>query len=170
MHTEPTPEFLTALNAHTGILYKVANIYCSRPEDRSDLIQDFILEFWRAWPRFEPARAKVSTWMYRIAMKVAINAHRGASRSIRAADALPNPLIDLAAADAELVNGDDDLHALHQLLARFDAIGRSLILLYLEGYSHAEIAEITGLSVSNVATRIQRIKHSLSSDFKGIST
>ena len=69
--------FLQLLDAHKGILYKVANAYCVRREERGDLVQDIIVELWRAYPRFEPTRAAVSTWMYRIALNVAISARRG---------------------------------------------------------------------------------------------
>jgi RNA polymerase sigma-70 factor (ECF subfamily) len=163
MHRTPTDtDFLAALSTHKGILYKVANAYCSRAEDRGDLIQDIVLELWRAWPKFDPARAQASTWMYRVAMNVAISMQRSDARRVREALPLDAPLLDLAAADAELASGDDDLHALQQLLARFDPVGRAIVLLYLEGYGHDEIAELTGLSTSNVSTRMHRIKQQLS--------
>ena len=94
-------------------------------------------------------------------MNVAISAHRGSARRI--VDALPIDEfgMDLAAADRELASGDDDLHALHQLIATLEPINRALILLYLEGYGQDEIAEMIGLSATNVATRIGRIKQQL---------
>jgi RNA polymerase sigma factor (sigma-70 family) len=160
--TLPDTGFLDALNAHKGILYKVANVYCSRSEDRADLIQDIIVELWRAWPRFDATKAQLSTWMYKIAMNVAISAQRGDQRYIRDAQPLDGAILDLAAADAELASGDDDLHALRQLLVPFDPISRSMVLLYVEGYGHDEIAELTGLTPSNVSTRMHRIKQKLS--------
>ena len=71
---------------------------------------------------------------------------------------------DLAAADRELASGDDDLHALHQMIATLEPINRALILLYLEGYGQEEIAELIGLTATNVATRIGRIKQQLQRD------
>jgi RNA polymerase sigma factor (sigma-70 family) len=163
----PDAEFLDVLNVHKGILYKVANACCGRAEDRADLIQDIIVELWRAWPRFDATKAQRSTWMYRIAMNVAISMQRGNARRDSERYGLDMPLLDLVAADAQLASGDDDLHALQQLLARFDPISRSLVLLYMEGYGHDEIADMTGLTPSNVSTRIHRIKQKLNHDSIG---
>ena len=152
--------FLRTLNAHKAILYKVSNAYCVRPEERNDLVQEIIVELWRAYPGFDATRAQFSTWMYRIALNVAISMHRGQMRRVH--DALPiAALLDFAAADVELANSDDDLIALQQLLKNLDALSRALILLYLEGYEQNEIAELTGLTPSNVSTRLQRIKQKL---------
>ena len=153
-------DFLAALNAHKGILYKVSNAYCVRPEERNDVVQEVIVELWRAYPTFDAALAQFSTWMYRIALNVAISVHRGQARRIH--DALPiKALLDFAAADVALDHGDDDLLALQQLLKSLDALSRALILLYLEGYEQNEIAELTGLTATNVSTRLQRIKQKL---------
>ena len=152
--------FLADLSPHKAMLYQIANAYCSRREDRSDLIQDMIAEVWRAYPRFD-GRAAFSTFVHRIAVNVAISFFRGESRRIR--DALPIEQygMDLAAADRVLDVQSPDLHTLHQLIARLDEISRALILLYLQGYSTEELAEMLGLSITNVATRINRIKSKL---------
>lgn len=163
--TSSQDAFLAALNAHKGILYKVSNAYCARPQDRNDLVQEIIVELWRAYPGFDPTRAQFSTWTYRIALNVAISVHRGVARRIHDAlhiDTLPaDILLDFAAADIALAKGNDDLLALQQLLASLDALSRALILLYLEGYEQSEIAELTGLTRTNVSTRLQRIKQKL---------
>lgn len=156
--------FLGQLQLHKAILYKVANAYCSRREDRGDLIQDIVAELWQSWPRFD-ASAPFPAWMQRIAVNVAISFYRGESRRIR--DALPIEEfgMDLAAADRVLDAEGDDLRALHQLIARLDEVNRALILLYLEGYSQTEMAAMVGLTPTNVATRINRIKLKLQREF-----
>lgn len=155
-----TQAFIDALQAHRGILYKVAQVYCQRREDRADLIQDIVTELWRAWPRYRPEQP-VSTWMHRISVNVAISHFRGESRRIRDAVDIDTLALDLAAADQVMDAAAVDLAALHQLISRLDAINRALILLYLEGYGLDAIAELLGLSTSNVGTRIQRIKQRL---------
>ncbi len=152
--------FVALLEPHRRVLYKVANAYCSRREDRGDLIQEIVVELWRAFERFD-ARASFSTWMHRIAVNVAISFHRGESRRIRDALPLDDFTMDLAAADRVMEGAGEDLHALQQLLAQLDEISRALILLYLEGYGHDEIADTLGISPGNVATRINRIKQKL---------
>ena len=159
----PTPSddaFLAALQQHRAILYKVANAYCSRREDRSDLIQDIIVALWQSWPRYDRSAA-FAGWMQRIAINVAISFYRGESRRIRDALPIEDFGMDLAAADRVLDAEGDDLRALHQLIARLDETDRALVLLYLEGHAQEEIAALVGLSVTNVATRINRIKQKL---------
>lgn len=155
--------FLADLAPHKGMLYQVANAYCSRREDRGDLIQEMIAELWRAYPRFDD-RAAFSTFLHRIAVNVAISFFRGESRRIRDALPIEDFGMDLAAADRVLDAQGEDLHALHQLIARLDEINRALILLYLQGYTLEELAEMFGLTVTNVATRIHRIKTRLQRD------
>lgn len=156
--------FLEQLDRHKALLYKVANAYCPRREDRGDLIQEIAAELWQAWPNYD-GRAAVSTWMHRIAVNVAISLFRGEGRRIR--DALPIEEfgMDLAAADRVLDAEGDDLRALHQLIARLDPLNRALILLYLEGYGQDEIADMLGIGSSNVATRVNRIKQRLQRDY-----
>jgi RNA polymerase sigma factor (sigma-70 family) len=151
--------FLQQLQPHRAMLYQIANAYCARREDRGDLIQDIVLALWRAYPRFD-ARAAFSTWMHQIAVNVAISQFRGERRRIRDALPIDEPGLDLSAADDALAP-DRDLYALHQLTATLDAIDRALVLLYLAGYGHDEIAAVVGLSNTNVATRIHRIKQRL---------
>jgi len=155
--------FLADLTPHKAMLYQIANAYCSRREDRGDLIQEMIAELWRAYPRFD-GRAAFSTFLHRIAVNVAISFYRGESRRIRDALPIEDFGMDLAAADRVLDAQGDDMHALHQLIARLDEINRALILLYLQGYSLEELAQMLGLTVTNVATRINRIKTRLQRD------
>jgi RNA polymerase sigma-70 factor (ECF subfamily) len=154
---DTSADFVARLQAHKGILYKVANAYCARREDRGDLIQDMIVELWRAWPRFD-GRASFGTWMHRVAMNVAISLHRSEGRRIRDALSLDEFGLDLAGADAVLDAEDAELRALHQLIAQLPPVDRALVLLYLEGYGHDEIADMVGIGASNVGTRINRIK------------
>lgn len=157
--------FLAQLQQHKAILYKVANAYCRRREDRGDLIQEILIELWQAWPRFDRGAAAFAGWMQRIAINVAISFFRGESRRIRDALPIEDFGMDLAAADRVLDAEGDDLRALHQLIARLDEVNRALILLYLEGYSQEEMASLVGLSATNVATRINRIKQKLQRDY-----
>jgi RNA polymerase sigma factor (sigma-70 family) len=158
----PTLEqrFLADLNPHKAMLYQVAHAYCSRREDRSDLIQDMIVELWRAYPRFD-GRAAFSTFLHRIAVNVAISHYRGQNRRIRDALPIDELGIDLVAADRVLDAEGAELHALHQLIAQLDEVNRAVVLLYLQGYSAEEIAEMVGLGASNIGTRINRIKQQL---------
>lgn len=154
--------FVQLLEQHKRILYKVASAYCADAEDRRDLAQEIVIQLWRAFPRYDD-RFKFSTWMYRIGMNVAISFYRSEGRRGRDTVALDDQpdLIDFAAADRLMGEASDDVRLLQQLVARLDEMSRALLVLYLEGYSHAEIAEILGISVTNTGTRIGRIKQRL---------
>jgi RNA polymerase sigma-70 factor (ECF subfamily) len=153
---------LTLLDTHQGIFRKVANTYCSRVEDRKDLIQEMSLQVWRSYPRFD-GRCKFSTWMYRIALNVAISFHRqeSAHHHLLSGD---DHLRDLSAStDADPPS--DEIQALHRFIEGLDNLNKALVLLYLDDHSQAEIAEILGISATNVATKIARTKERLRQNF-----
>jgi RNA polymerase sigma-70 factor (ECF subfamily) len=148
--------FVALLEEHKRILYKIASAYCADPEDRRDLVQEIVVQLWRSFPRYDE-RLKFSTWMYRIGMNVAISSLRSRTRRGRETVALEADILDVSA----LGEAGDDFRLVQQLVSRLDEMSRALLILYLEGYSHAEIAEILGISVTNVGTRINRIKNRL---------
>lgn len=153
--------FVQLLEEHKRMLYRVASAYCSNTEDRRDLVQEIVLQLWRSFPGYDD-QLKFSTWMYRIGMNVAISFLRKERRRGRDTVALEQiDVIDFAAADRVAGEAGDDIRLLQQLFGQLDEMSRALIVLYLEGYSHAEIAETLGVSITNVGTRISRIKSRL---------
>lgn len=154
------------LREHQRIVFKVAGVYAHNPHDRDDLAQEIAAQLWRSFPGFDARRAKFSTWMYRVALNVAISHVRSVKRS--GAEQL-EPLDDVhleavAAADvshAEAMQHDQRIAGLHAFIALLDPLNRALVLLYLEDRSYAEIAEVLGISETNVATKIGRIKQKL---------
>ncbi len=153
---------LALLDAHQGILRKVANTYCPRIEDRGDLLQEMTLQVWRSYPRFD-GRCKFSTWMYRIALNVAISFHRQ-ERAHHDLLSGEEHFRDLPV-NAETGSAPEDIQTLHRFIEGLDRLNKALVLLYLEGQSHQEIADILGLSATNVATKIDRIKQRLRQGF-----
>jgi RNA polymerase sigma-70 factor (ECF subfamily) len=160
--------FMLLLEAHKRILYKVASMYCADTEDRRDLVQEMVIQLWRSFPRYDD-QFKFSTWMYRIALNVAISFLRSEGRRRRDTVALEQiDVIDYAAADRIMGEAGDDIRLLQHLVSQLDEMSRALVVLYLEGYSHAEIAEILGISVTNVGTRISRIKSRLQEELNAV--
>ena len=156
--------FLAALEAHRGILYKVARAYGRSAADREDIVQETVVQLWRAFPKYDPAY-KFSTWMYRIAVNVAITHYRSERRRIRDTVPLEDYGLDIAAADALFDDAGDNIRALRQMINGLDELNRALILLFLEGFSSEEIADVVGISASNVSTRINRLKIKLQTEF-----
>jgi RNA polymerase sigma factor (sigma-70 family) len=150
--------FSDLLQQHAGIVFKVANTYARDNEDRADLAQEIAAQLWRAWPRYDRSRS-VTTWMYRIALNVAISQVRSNSVRLRHdAVALDDDLHDIADANTADPETEQHLRLLQQFIATQAPLDRALLLLYLEERGQREIAEILGISESNVSTKIGRLK------------
>ncbi len=157
--------FGTLLQQHRGIVFKVANSYTRNPEDRADLAQEIAAQLWRAWPKYD-GRRPVTTWMYRIALNVAISHLRGSSMRDQHHVPLDEDLHDAVHA-GDGAGPDHDLHVLQRLIAALPPLDRALMLLYLDERSHREIAEILGITETNVATKIGRLKQRIRQQLTG---
>lgn len=156
-------QFETLLQAHRGIVFKVAATYAAHAEDRADLAQDIAAQLWRAYPGYDPQRP-FPTWMYRIALNVAISWLRGEGQRRRRTVSLDDNLHDLPDEQGVDVEARQRLEVLQRFIAALDPMHRALLLLYLEDRSYREIAEILGISETNVATRISRLKQRIRQD------
>lgn len=156
MTADARQAFGELLQQHRGIVFKVANTYAGNPEDRADLAQDIAAQLWRAFPKYDSER-RFSTWMYRIALNVAITFLRGDGQRRRHTVALDEDLHDFAD-DCSDHEADQQVRELHRLIATFEPLDRALLLLYLEERSTREMAEVLGISESNVTTKIARLK------------
>lgn len=164
---EQRRRFETLLQEHRGIVHKVANTYCRDEHDRADLAQDIAIQLWRAFPSYDPQRT-FSTWMYRIALNVAISHTRSQAPRQRNTEAWDESTHDFADERAPDPQADSEteqrLRALNRLIAGLEPLNRALLLLYLEERSHREIGEVLGLSETNVATKIGRLKQRIRDD------
>ena len=155
--TDSLQAFEMLLERHRGIVLKVARTYAHAAEDRADLAQEIAAQLWRAWPGYDPARS-FSTWMYRIALNTGISFLRGDSLRRRHAVPLDERMHDLAAADGVDHERDQHIRLLQGFIQRQPPLERALLLLYLEDRPQREIAEILGITESNVSTKIGRLK------------
>ena len=151
-------EFLDILGKNVGIILKIARAYTVNVADKEDLINDIALELWKSFRRFK-GDSKVSTWIYRVALNTSMNYKRK-----REKDKLffPDDLNQFQ--NRELINDPPDSSnsdILYQFIDELNQLNKAIILLYLDGNSHDEISEITGISKTNVGTRISRIKEQI---------
>lgn len=156
--TDRHDAFSALLQRHRGIVFKVANTYARLAEDRDDLAQEIAAALWHAYPKYDPARS-FSTWMYRVALNVAISHVR--EQSIRQRhDAVPldDDLHDVADGGAVDHEREQHVRLLQAFIHRQPPLDRALLLLYLDDQPQREIAEILGISESNVSTKIGRLK------------
>jgi RNA polymerase sigma-70 factor (ECF subfamily) len=162
--TDTQAQFLRLLQGHRGLLYKVSRAYGRSAADRDDLVQEIIVNLWRAYPRYDP-RFKLSTWMYRVALNVAISwRRRERTQTQHLVEAGEEVLENIQQLDAALDH--DDVSLLYGAIARFDELDRALLLMYLDGHPHQEIGEVLGMTTTNVATRIGRLKARLRETFR----
>ena len=158
--------FGTLLQRNSGIVFKVANSYSRDIDDRAELAQEIAAQLWHAYPNYDPTRS-FSTWMYRIALNVAIS-HLRHLELRRRHDAVPlddalHDVVDGNAADPEQ---QQRLHLLQGFIARQPPLDRALLLLYLEERPQREIADILGITESNVSTKIGRLKQRIRDEFR----
>lgn len=148
---------------HKGILYKICNSYCRNTDDRDDLAQEIAIQLWRSFGTFDE-RCRFSTWMYRVALNVAISFYRRESTRTRYALSADERLLD---AIDETASQSEDMAILYQFIERLDPLNKALVLLYLDGNSYQEIGEVLGISETNVATKISRLKKTMKQEFYG---
>ena len=145
--------FIELIERHEAAIGRVCRSFCSTAEDREDLRQEILLNLWRGWKRYRPDH-KAVTWVYRVALNTAISWRRHRRRQI---ETLPLDGFDLPE-DTALREQSAHLKA---LIAQLPASDRRLINLYLDGFTTEEIGRLTGISQTNVTTRIGRIKEKL---------
>ena len=155
-------DFLRLIEEHKRILYKIANSYCRNAGDRQDLIQEMIFQLWRSGERFDDHH-KFSTWMYRIALNVAISFYRKAGRAgLRVELDADLELADPSGDGGEL---SERVALLQRFIGELGELDKALMILYLEERPYREIAEILGMTETNVATKLSRIKDRLRQQF-----
>ena len=152
-------EFLDIFEQNIGLIIKISRGYTTIAQDREDLINDIALELWKSFKSFN-GNSKISTWIYRVALNTSMNYKRK-----RKNDSLFFFLDDFKKDDAfpwliEQENSSE-IEILYQCINELNEINKAIILLYLDGNSHDEISEITGISKTNVGTRISRIKEQM---------
>lgn len=158
-----TDDFLVVIESNKGILYKVANSYCRNIEDRKDLIQEIILQLWKSFDNYND-KFKHTTWMYRISLNVAISFYRKENSRKRISNSITTDIFGFA--DTEISNDkESDLGILNQIISELNDLDKALMLLYLEEKNYKDISEIIGITETNVATKIGRIKIKLKNEF-----
>jgi len=150
---EGDAQFLEMIRQNEGIIYKVTSFYTDKEHPIGDLYQEVVLNLWKAYPSFR-GESKYSSWIYRIALNTCVSFYRRNKKNIT--------YVDISMDIPENIdNNNEEIQELYRLINRLGKIERALVLLYLDDKSYKEIADITGLTVTNVATKLSRIKEKL---------
>ena len=118
---------------------------------------------WKSFEKFD-GRVKISTWIYRIALNTAISFYRNDNKYIGKTVAFDESIISVSSHEQDLEQ-DENITLLYQFIDKLSVLDKALMLLYLDNNKYMEIADILGISESNVATKISRIKKTLKNQF-----
>ena len=157
---------LSALESHQRLIHKVCWAYAGSPEEREDLFQEIAVRLLSAAEKYDPTR-RLSTWIYRIALNVAIDSHRKRRQRTKEQLGMDGDLEPASGRDPVVT---EQLRELRELLERQSEVDRAILLLHLEGNSHREIGEVLGFSESNIGTRLSRLKATLRQSVQSTET
>lgn len=151
-------EFINILSRHQGIILKVCRLYCNHQNDAEDLFQEIVLQLWKSYPTFQ-GKAKISTWLYRIALNTAIT-------RLRKQKSLTVSFISLetiATVQQEQITRIDVQYEqqLYKAIGQLNKFDKALVMLYLDDKNYEEMAEIMGISENYIGVKINRIKKKL---------
>jgi RNA polymerase sigma-70 factor, ECF subfamily len=132
-------------------------MYENDPEVRNDLFQEIVLQLWKSFPSFR-GEAKITTWMYRIALNTAISGFRKQSRKVKMED-LKEVHFDIS--DSGSDEQEENFQKLQWAIRQLSEIERAMIMMALEEVPYEEIAETIGISQNNVRVRMNRIREKL---------
>lgn len=148
--------FSELLEEHYGIVGKVAGTYAWHHDDREELSQEIITQLWRTFSSYDQSQT-FSTWMYRVALNVSISWVRRNSVRLRYMTALDDSVHEIPDTSSQ-PSQDERIAFLRAFIDDLDPLNRALMLLYLEERSYREIGEILGITETNVATKLSRLK------------
>jgi RNA polymerase sigma-70 factor, ECF subfamily len=162
--------FMNWLGEHGASVMKVARAYTLTSEECQDLAQEILLQAWRSLPKFE-GKASAATWFYRVALHTAMKWQRNDKpRRLR-----QQPLLELqvvateGANTAEQAQHRETVEQLYKAIHQLPKTDAALVLLYLDDLSYPEMAEVLGISESNVGVKLNRAKKALGELMKGQS-
>jgi RNA polymerase sigma-70 factor (ECF subfamily) len=140
------------------MLYRVCRLYCVAASDRQDLFQEIVFQLWRSYPSFR-GEARISTWLYRIALNTAISGLRKKRGPVTTVDPerMPTELQDIQYSAEQ----EEKLRLLYAAIEQLSEVERALTMLYLEDKSYQEMEEILGISQNNLRVKMNRIRDKL---------
>jgi len=150
-------EFLSLIDKHKGILYKVAKMYMDDVEDQHDLMQEITLQLWKSYGRFE-GNAQFSTWMYRVSLNTALTYFKQEKKKTEKYTFLEN--IDRVE-EQDSGEKETQLELFYRAVHELNKVEKALIFLFLEGQSHKEIGENLGITEGNARVKLNRTKDKL---------
>ena len=150
-------QFTKMVKEYRKTIYTVCYFFSKDTEEVNDLYQEILINLWKGFEKFR-GESSLKTWIWRVSLNTCNNLERKKKSSVQT---IPLSI------DIDLYN-DDDTHSkqiqmLYDRINRLDVFDRAIILLWLENMNYQDIADVVGISLSNVTTRLFRIKEQLKS-------
>jgi RNA polymerase sigma-70 factor (ECF subfamily) len=156
--TSQEKEFISKIEQHKGILFKISKMYMTEKDDRDDLFQEITYQLWKAFPGFR-GDSEFSTWLYRIALNTAIIFLKSEKRrSFITNEDFSNQMIVQEDYD---YRKEDRLVEMYKAIHQLNSIDKAFIFYYLEDFSGKQIAEQMGISEGNARVKMNRAKTKL---------
>jgi RNA polymerase sigma-70 factor (ECF subfamily) len=155
---EAERQFEKHIREHELLLYKVCRMYAYTDADRQDLFQEMVIQLWKAYPKFK-GDAKLSTWMYRIAINTAITGLRKKKNFITSYE--PNGFPEHISDDNSGMAQEEQLQQLYKAIEQLNEIEKAIVMLYMEERTYMEMEDILGISEGNLRVKMNRIKEKL---------
>ena len=150
-------QFTKMVKEYRKTIYTVCYFYSKNSEEVNDLYQEILINLWKGFEKFR-GESSLKTWIWRVSLNTCNNQERKKKGSVQT---IPLSI------DIDLYNDDDvqskQIQMLYDRINRLDVFDRAIILLWLENMNYQDIADVVGISLSNVTTRLFRIKEQLKS-------
>ena len=151
--------FIKSIQESEGFIYKIASVYTNNVEDRNDLVQEIIYQLWKSFDTFKQ-KSTLSTWIYRVALNVALYQLKQSKKRVFT---IPINEQALNIHESDNTENDEKWKVFKQQIDSLNLLDKAIVMLYLDSKSYDEIAEIIGISKTNVGTKLLRIKEKLKS-------
>lgn len=156
-------KFVHLVNESQGIIHKVCRMYCDDENHRKDLFQEIVLQLWKSYSSFR-GESKFSSWMYRVALNVAIQDFRKEKK--RKYLFLESFEFKEPTAVSQIDYKDERISALYKAISKLDKIEKAIMMLHLDEIPNDEIAEIVGITQNYVRVKMTRIRSKLAETIK----
>lgn len=147
-------EFEQLVKKHKNTIYTVCFMFSKDSEEVNDLFQEVLINIWQGLPSFK-GQSKMETWIWRISLNTCISCERKKKKNATVPLTMDVDFFEDKDADSQQVR------MLYDRVHRLKPFDRAIVLLWLEGIAYDEIAAIVGITTSNVATRLFRIREQL---------
>ena len=149
--------FITAIKENENFIFKIASVYTNNTDDKNDLVQEIIYQLWKSFDSFNQ-QSSLNTWMYRVALNVAILQLKVSKNSIHTIP-IDEQITNYQEKDDS--KNEERWKIFREQIDTLNLLDKGIVLLYLDNKSYEEIAVIVGITKTNVATKLSRIKEKL---------